>query len=268
MGGGGAADPKIFEEFAKEIGLNIDQFKKDVASKEVKDRVERDKNSRKKLEVSGTPTFFLSGEKIQNPRNPDDFRTLIKAAILKAPKPNEPTLGEKVHEHADFKVYLNGKAFDFTPAKHQDSKEDPKDPYAHLHDGNGDITHKHRQGITLGYSFKSIGMSFDKECFATDAATKYCNDEKNMLKFRVNGKPNEEFGNYEFKDLDRILISYGPKEEALDAQMESVTDTACMYSEKCAERGKPPTEHCVGGLVTDCQFTTSTLPFIQGCGEQ
>ncbi len=247
-----SADPTIFEGYAKQIGLNLEQFKKDVVSPEVKSRVELDKSSGEKLGVTGTPSFFLNGEKLQNPKTSDDFRTLIKAAILKAPKPNEPVLGDKVHEHADFKVYLNNKAVNFTLSKYQDSKENPKDPYAHLHDGNGDVTHKHRQGITLDYFFKTIGMSFDTACFATDDGKKYCNDDKNTLKLIVNGKPNAQLGNYEFSDLDKILISYGPKDEVLDKQMQSVTDIACMYSEKCPERGKPPTENCVGGLGTDC----------------
>ena len=247
-----AADPKIFEEYAKQIGLNVDQFKKDVVSKEVKDRVERDKSSGEKLGNTGTPTFFLNGEKIQNPKTSEDFKTLIKAAVLKAPKAGEPTLGDKVHEHADFKVYLNGKQFDFRPAKYQDSKDTPKDPYAHLHDGNGDVTHKHRQGITLGYFFKTIGITFDKNCFVTDTKQQFCSDSNNTLKLYVNGKPNDKLGEYEFTDLDRILISYGPKDEAITSQINSITDIACMYSEKCPERGKPPTENCVGGLGTDC----------------
>ncbi len=247
------ADPAIFEGFAKQIGLNIEQFKKDVVSKEVKDRVERDKASGEKLGNTGTPTFFLNGEKIQNPKTPDDFKTLIKAAILKAPKLGEPVLGDKVHEHADFKVYLNGKAFDFTSAKYQDSKEAPLDPYAHLHDGNGDVTHKHRQGVTLGYFFKTIGIGFDKNCFVTDDKKQYCSDEKNTLKLYVNGKLNDKLGEYEFTDLDRIVISYGSEDQAtMQKQIDSVTDIACMYSEKCPERGTPPTENCVGGLGTDC----------------
>lgn len=81
-----AADPKIFEGYAQQIGLNMDQFKKDVASKEVKDRVERDNNSGTKLGVSGTPTFFLNGDKIPNPKSPDDFKSFINAAILKIKK--------------------------------------------------------------------------------------------------------------------------------------------------------------------------------------
>ncbi len=242
------ADPTIFEGYAKQIGLNLEQFKKDVSSKEVKDRVERDKASGQSLGVSGTPSFFLNGEKLQNPKTPEDFKTLIKAAILKAPKADEPKLGDKVHEHADFKVYLNGKIFDFTSDQYQDSK----DPYTHVHDGNGEVTHKHRQGVTLGYFFKSIGISFDNQCFITDDGKKYCNDDKNSLKFNVNGKPNDKFGNYEISDLDKILISYGPKDEVIKSQINSISDDACLYSEKCPERGKPPTENCVGALGSDC----------------
>ncbi len=246
------SDPSLFEGYAKQIGLNVEQFKKDVTSQEVKDRVNRDKDSGTKLGVNGTPTFFLNGEQLQNPKSPEDFKTLIKAAILKAPKPNEQQLGEKVHEHADFKVFLSGKAFDFTKAKYQDSKTNPLSAEAHLHDGNGDVTHKHRKGVTLGYFFNTLGVTFDNTCFVTDIGTKYCNDDTNTLKFYVNGKANDTFGKYEFSDLDKILISYGPKEEAIDSQIKTVTDMSCMYSEKCPERGKPPTENCVGGLGTDC----------------
>lgn len=78
------ADPTIFEEYAKKIGLNMTQFKKDVDSKEVKDRVERDRLSGEQLGVDATPTFYLNGEKLQNPRSPEDFKNIIKTAISKS----------------------------------------------------------------------------------------------------------------------------------------------------------------------------------------
>lgn len=246
------SDPTIFEGYAKQIGLNLEQFKKDVSSKEVKNRVERDKSSGQQLGVSGTPSFFLDGEKLQNPRTPDDFKTLLKAAILKAPKPSQQVLGEKVHEHADLKVYLNGKQLDLTQAKYQSTEDKEIDPDTHLHDGNGDIVHKHRKGITLGYFLKTLKIDFSKDCLVLDTGERYCSGGDNELKFRINDKPNDQFNNYEFSDLDRILISFGPKQEEISKQMQSVTDIACMYSEKCPERGTPPTEKCVGGLGDDC----------------
>ena len=58
---------------------------------------------------------------------------------------------------------------------------------------------------------------------------------------------------YEFKDLDRITLSFSDSDfSPTTKQISEVTDRACVYSEKCPERGKPPTENCVGGLGTDC----------------
>lgn len=247
------SDPSIFEGYAQQLGLNMVQFKQDVASQSVKDRVQRDIDSGKKLGNTGTPTFYLDGERIQNPRSYEDFKILIQAAILKAPKPNVPVLGEKVHEHADFAVYLDGEKFDFTPGKYQSSEDNPLDADAHIHDGVSSVTHKHRKGITLGYFFESIGMTFNDKCFITDEGIEYCNTVDSKLKMYVNGIPNTQFGNYEFTDLDKILITYGNDSESeIGEQMATITDDACLYSEKCPERGKPPTENCVGGLGTEC----------------
>lgn len=248
-GGKQSADPSLFEVYAKEIGLDIEKFKTDVKSEEVRERVNRDLRSGADLQVTGTPTFYLNGVKLQNPRSLEDFRTQIKAAILNSPK---VVLGEKVHEHADFKVFINGKAIDFTNDKYQSTTDNPLDPDTHLHDGVGTIMHKHRKGVTLGYFFETLGMKFDNNCFNTDDGKTHCNSETNSLRLYVNGVLNDKYGDYEFSDLDKVLITYGPKNENVQSQTNSLTDMACMYSEKCPERGKPPTESCVGGLGTDC----------------
>lgn len=75
------ADPKIFENYARQIGLDIDQYSEDIASQELKDRIERDRSAGKKLDITGTPTFFLNGKKINNPRGYEDFKALIETAI-------------------------------------------------------------------------------------------------------------------------------------------------------------------------------------------
>lgn len=248
-GGKSVINTAIFEEYAKEIGLDVEKFKSDVKLSEVREKVNKDRNSGQSLGVTGTPTFFLNGVKIVNPQTIEDFRIQLNAAILNSPKIE---LGEKVHEHADFKVFLNGKSFDFTKDKYQSSVDNPLDPEAHLHDGIGHVIHKHRKGVTLEYFFETLNMRFSNNCFVTDDGTEYCNNDKNTLKFIVNGKENDKFETYEFSDLDKIIISYGPKDENLDNQINSISDDACLYSEKCPERGKPPTENCVGGLGTDC----------------
>lgn len=236
-----------FLEYAKSLQLNVDQLTQDIQSSKVQDKINNDVASGNLLKVNSTPTFFLGGEKIPNPQSVEAFKTLIDAALLKA-RP----VGENVHEHADFKVYLNGQTFDFARDKYQSTDNNPLLPGMHMHDGVGNLIHKHKTGITLGMFFESLGMQFTKDCFAVMTTEKYCNSASQSLKFYVNGQANDQFGNYEFKDLDRVLISYGPTNQDIQSQLNSLTDMACIYSEKCPERGTPPTENCVGGLGSDC----------------
>lgn len=79
-------DPKIFEGYANQIGLNMEQYKKDVISKEVRDRVNRDKTAGNSLGIKGTPTFFINGEKIPNPKGYEDFKSLIDGLKPQAQK--------------------------------------------------------------------------------------------------------------------------------------------------------------------------------------
>ena len=74
-------DPSIFEQYAQQLGLNMEQFKQDVDSQEVKDRVTGDRNAGNRLGVNSTPTFFLNGEKIQNPRGYEAFKSLLDEAL-------------------------------------------------------------------------------------------------------------------------------------------------------------------------------------------
>lgn len=81
-----APAPDMFEEYALQLGLDMDKFKKDVNSQEVKKRVTSDRDAGVKLGIDGTPSFFLNGKKIQSPRSIEDFRALLRDAIAKAPK--------------------------------------------------------------------------------------------------------------------------------------------------------------------------------------
>jgi protein-disulfide isomerase len=49
-------------EFAAELSLNIDQFKKDMNSPEVIKKIEADKAEGDRLNISGTPSFYINRE--------------------------------------------------------------------------------------------------------------------------------------------------------------------------------------------------------------
>jgi len=70
-----------FAVYAKQLNLDIEQFKRDTDSKEIKDKIDNDYQGGLRSKVNSTPTFFLSGEKIQNPRNYDEFRDIINQAL-------------------------------------------------------------------------------------------------------------------------------------------------------------------------------------------
>lgn len=66
---------------AEKFGLNKDEFNKIMESDEVKQEVERDIEATKKFNVTGTPTIFLNGKRIDLQRQ--DLNTLILAEINK-----------------------------------------------------------------------------------------------------------------------------------------------------------------------------------------
>lgn len=75
------ANQDQFEKYAVEAGVpNLDQWKKDVASDEVKKRVEDSYKEAVSLNLQGTPSFFLDGKRIENPKGYESFKLLIEKA--------------------------------------------------------------------------------------------------------------------------------------------------------------------------------------------
>jgi protein-disulfide isomerase len=69
--------PEKYEVWAAEIGLDVEQFKKDAASAEVKARVEADKQEVNQLGVTGTPSFFINGRPFSGAQPLEQFKTMI-----------------------------------------------------------------------------------------------------------------------------------------------------------------------------------------------
>ncbi len=142
------------------------------------------------------------------------------------------------HIHADWKVYIDGKALDFSDKSHMERMRSnmPVSSFIHVDSGapapekTGDVLHMHASGVPLWIFFRSVGMNFNKDCINLENKEKFCNDGKKKLKFFVNGKESNEFENYAFNDLDKILISYGGEnEEGIKQQMNSITDFAKVH---------------------------------------
>jgi protein-disulfide isomerase len=74
---------ETFERYAQEIGLDVDQFKKDVASADVKKTLDEDMQQAQKLGVSGTPAFFINGRFISGAQPIDNFKRTIDSELAK-----------------------------------------------------------------------------------------------------------------------------------------------------------------------------------------
>lgn len=87
-----SSDPtKIFDQFAQQLGLNVDQFKKDYGSNKVNDAINADLAEGTKLKITGTPTFFVNGKQTQIDNSVEGFSKVIDAAIAKQAAANKAT---------------------------------------------------------------------------------------------------------------------------------------------------------------------------------
>lgn len=63
----GSSKPKtFFDQYAQSLGLDMDKFNQDYASEIVNSTINADKDEGKSKNISGTPTFFINGQKISN----------------------------------------------------------------------------------------------------------------------------------------------------------------------------------------------------------
>ena len=65
---------------AKEIGLDLARFEKDMDSAAVEARVELDITEARRLRMRGTPAFLINGRRYTDPKSPDDFMDWIEEA--------------------------------------------------------------------------------------------------------------------------------------------------------------------------------------------
>ncbi|HVN37184.1 MAG TPA: thioredoxin domain-containing protein [Myxococcota bacterium] len=78
-----AMSPEKYVEYAKQLNLDVDRFQKDVASAEIKARIEADEAEGQKLGLSGTPSFFVNGRYLSGAQPFDVFKQLIDQELGK-----------------------------------------------------------------------------------------------------------------------------------------------------------------------------------------
>ena len=67
--------------YAAEIGLDVERFKRDMASPAIRARIEGDMREAGRLDVRGTPGFFLNGRFFAGAKPYEEFKRMIDAAL-------------------------------------------------------------------------------------------------------------------------------------------------------------------------------------------
>jgi hypothetical protein len=172
------------------------------------------------------------------------------------------------HTHADLAIWVDGRAIDLSAEKYMlnEASNDPeKETSPHLHDGNALVIHRHKPGQSVGEFLEAIDIVATDRCITLDDGTSTCNEDgtpnqaadaagsgQRRWQMFVNGSERPFDSSYIFADLDQILLTYGATEEQLAEQLQTLSDDACLYSQTCPERGKPPVENCVADPAVPC----------------
>ena len=76
----------FFDQYADQLGLDLDQFAADMADPAIDARITRDSDAAARLGASGTPTFFLNGQLLVEPQS-GDLDGLVQAEVDRADDP-------------------------------------------------------------------------------------------------------------------------------------------------------------------------------------
>jgi predicted DsbA family dithiol-disulfide isomerase len=78
-----ALSEENYLRYATEIGLDLQQFKSDMASESVSARVAEDLGTARTLGVTGTPSFFINGRFLSGAQPFSSFQRLIEKELAK-----------------------------------------------------------------------------------------------------------------------------------------------------------------------------------------
>jgi protein-disulfide isomerase len=83
FGNSAELSPDNYKKWAGELKLDVAKFEKDMASPEVQAQIDKDMQEAKAADVTGTPTIFVNGKRLQQ-RSMDGFKAAIDPSLPKS----------------------------------------------------------------------------------------------------------------------------------------------------------------------------------------
>jgi protein-disulfide isomerase len=84
-----AAARGVFKSYAGELKLDVDRFMSDIDGAPVRDRVREQSAGAEQAGVNSTPTFFVNGTQMPQPKSYDEFKQYLIDASKPTPTPSE-----------------------------------------------------------------------------------------------------------------------------------------------------------------------------------
>ena len=88
-------DPDAYARYARELGLDVGRFERDLADPGTTKAIDADKAEAQSLGVTGTPAFFVNGRFLYGAQPFDEFAKAINAELarlnVKAPPGTPPS---------------------------------------------------------------------------------------------------------------------------------------------------------------------------------
>lgn len=166
--------------------------------------------------------------------------------VTKPCEPGDPgcELRQKIHEHADLALFIRGERFDFGKEQFISVEGKELSPNVHIHEPRYTVVHVHREQTTWDEFFRSLGFELTDTCIKLPGGEALCGNDRETLKFVVNGVRVDTIMFEDIQGLSRVLISFGPEsDEEVMRQYGQVTDEACIPAGVCKARGTGAGEH-------------------------
>jgi protein-disulfide isomerase len=79
-----ALEDANLEQYARDIGLNVDKWKADMQSPKFQSQIDKEQALAMSLGATGTPAFFINGKKLSGAQPIDNFKRIIDAELSRA----------------------------------------------------------------------------------------------------------------------------------------------------------------------------------------
>ncbi len=151
---------------------------------------------------------------------------------------------EKVHYHANFEVYINGKREAFKNSTYYEEEGGGSctadtamvpEERAHMHDDASDVAHVEDHAVTWGQFFENLRWGVNDAAIKT-RDTVYVADSTNHITYIINGHEVQDISTETIHDRDRLLVDFGTTSDStLLKEFKAVPSTAAKFDE-----GKDP----------------------------